>query len=240
MPTAQTTVEPASLRPQPGASERVYVGLRTRILLMELAPGAVLDRRELVQRYNVSQTPVRDALQVLAQEGLVLIFPQSRTVVAPIDVRQLSETHFLRVAVECEVVRKLALDPAPERIRRAEGILEMQRALSAANGEMGMFSDLDRTFHRELFSAVDVEPLHEMLLRRAGHLFRCIRLDLPHPGKMQRIVDAHARILADIRNGDVNAATDTMRAHLSGTIGRIELLRSEYPQYFTGDPLIAP
>lgn len=220
-----------------GAPERVYAGLRDGILSFQLPPGTTLDRKELAARFGVSQTPVRDALQKLAQDGLVQIFPQSKTQVSRIDVQQLLETQFLRVATETEVVRRLTRTDATDTLRRAEAILNMQIALSEADPEMDMFSELDRRFHRTLFEGVAMAPLHTMLISRLGHLYRCQRLELPQRGKMQDIIEAHREILAGIRSGDPEKASVAMRMHLSGTIGRVESLRREHPGYFTDGPL---
>ena len=94
-----------SFRPQPdlaglAAPDRVYSELRARILAFDLPPGTTLSRADLAEAHGVSQSPIREALQRLRDEGLVLIYPQSRTVVSRIDMRQLFETQFLRVAVE--------------------------------------------------------------------------------------------------------------------------------------------
>ena len=74
------------------APDRVYAGLRERILNFELPPGTALSRNEIAANYNVSQAPVREALQALEEDGLVVIVPQSRTTVSKIDVVQLFET----------------------------------------------------------------------------------------------------------------------------------------------------
>jgi DNA-binding GntR family transcriptional regulator len=215
------------------APDRVYSDLRDRILSFDLPPGATLGRSDLARAYGVSQTPVREALQRLEQDGLVLIVPQSKTVVAPIDVRQLAETQFLRVAVETEVVRRLAERDNAETVRHARSLVRMQRALLESEDEMAMFSDLDRAFHRALFAGVGMEALHEMLRRRLGHLYRCQRLELPRRGKMQEIVEAHDAILAAVSAGDGERAAQAMRAHLSNTINRIATLRGDFPAYFT-------
>ncbi|MGO8433620.1 GntR family transcriptional regulator, partial [Rhizobium johnstonii] len=76
-------------------------------------PDTPLSRTELTETYEVSQTPTRDALQLLPQEGLVRIYPQSSTVVTRIDVLQIYEAHFLLVALETEVCRRPATDPDP-------------------------------------------------------------------------------------------------------------------------------
>lgn len=215
------------------APDRIYADLRARILRFDLPPGAILGRSELARGYGVSQTPVRDALRRLEQDGLVLIFPQSKTVVSPIDVRQLSETQFLRVSVETEVVRRLSDARSDDVVRRCQAIVQMQRALIDGDEQMDMFTNLDRSFHRTLFAAVGVESLHFMLIRRLGHLYRCQRLELPRTGKMQNIVDAHQAILDGISAGDSDRAAEAVRHHLSGTIMHIASLRNEHPEFFT-------
>ncbi|MDW4499351.1 GntR family transcriptional regulator [Sulfitobacter sp. D35] len=217
------------------APERVYRDLRARIIDFDLPPGSTLSRGELTAQYRVSQTPVREALQRLEQEGLVRIFPQSRTVVSKIDVRQLSETHFLRVSVETEVVRRLASGDGVDVVGRAKAIVDMQEILVGTEDQMPMFSDLDRTFHRTLFEGVGMESLHALLLVRLGHLYRCQRLELPLEGKMRSIVDAHRSILDGLSRRHPPAAVDAMRRHLSGTISRVEAIRGEHPDYFTDD-----
>ncbi len=220
------------------APDRVYADLRERIINFDLPPGAMLARNDLATTYGVSQTPVREALQRLEQDGLIRIYPQSKTVVSQIDVRQLNETLFLRVAVETEVVRRLA--KAPERdqvIARARALVQMQQVLAEGGQEMDMFADLDRSFHLLLFASVGMGSLHAMLVSRLGHLYRCQRLELPRDGKMQNIVDAHQSILDMLGTGDPEAAAEAMRAHLSGTINRIQGLQRDFPDYFTGGEL---
>ncbi len=62
--------------------------LRQEIIALTLAPGAVLSRAELQDRFGLSSTPVRDALMRLQEEGLVDVFPQHATVVSAIDLRR--------------------------------------------------------------------------------------------------------------------------------------------------------
>ena len=230
----QPAPPPGRSAPVP-APERVYEALRTRIINLDLPPGTTLSRHQIKDDFGVSQMPVREALQRLEGEGLVQIFPQSRTVVSRIDVRQLSETQFLRVAIESEVVRRLvALGPA-DVIRRARTVLDMQRTLLGVPDEMPTFMELDRRFHRTLFAGVGMENLHAMLLDRLGHLYRCQRLELPHEGRMQGILDAHDAILDAMADGTPEQAVQAMRDHLSGTISRVEQLRRDYPDHFTDD-----
>ena len=65
-------------------SERIYLGLRQEIMHCAIAPGATLDAASIARRYEVSKTPVRDAMQKLAADGLVTILPRSGYRVAAI------------------------------------------------------------------------------------------------------------------------------------------------------------
>lgn len=214
------------------AADRVYDDLRARIVEFDLPPGATLARNDLAQEYGVSQTPVREALQRLEEDGLIRIFPQSRTVVAPIDEDELKETHFLRVAIETEVVRQVAVLGREDVLKRARSFVRMQEALRGDPSQMNLFNDLDRSFHACLFEAVGVLSLHRMLSRRLGHLSRCQRLELPRPGKMSEIVHGHLAMIEGIASGDPDLAASAVRGHLGATIRRISTLRDEFPDYF--------
>lgn len=215
------------------AASTVYDTLRQKIVSLDFPPGTPLSRNALAKEFGVSLTPLREAMQRLEEDGLIRIMPQSGTVVKRIDVTQLQETQFLRVAIETEVVRRLALDADEDTVAKARTVVQLQETLLGNTRQIEMFNELDRAFHRTLFAGVGMTNLQQMLLRRLGHLTRCQRLDLPSEGKMAEIVDHHGRILDGISAGDPTAATEAMRSHLSGTISRLDTLRAAYPEYFS-------
>lgn len=214
------------------AASSVYEDLRRRITSLELRPDAILSRADLAAEYGVSQTPVREALLRLERDGLVDVFPQSKTVVTRIGLAELYEAHFLRVAVECEAARRLVAAPNAEALARARSIVTMQAALVGDLDQMGPFNELDEAFHRTLFEGVGHVDLYYLVRSRAGQLDRARKLDLPRLDKMRAIVEAHRAILDGIASGDVAAADAAVRAHLTGTVERIGLLRDEHPEFF--------
>ncbi len=191
-----------------------------------------LSRVELAEKYEVSQTPVREAMQQLEQDGLVQVFPQSRTVVSKIDVAQLKEAHFLRFAVECEISRHLAKAGDPARTAKARTIVRMQAALGGNTEEADLFNGLDEAFHESLYAALGHSNLHRLIKSRSGHMARARRLELPSEGKMQSITEAHQAILDTIESGDEMAAVAAVQEHLSGTISHIGALIDANPDYF--------
>ncbi len=90
------------------AAPQVFERLREMIVSLKLPPGSALSRAALAAQFGVSSTPIRDALMRLEEEGLVDVFPQHATVVSRIDVRLAQQAHFLRQALELEIVKALA------------------------------------------------------------------------------------------------------------------------------------
>ena len=215
------------------ASQQVYHDLRRRIVSFALPPDTVLSRADLAKEFNVSLTPVREALQQLESEGLVRIFPQSRTLVTRLVLDEIREAHFLRIAVETEVVRHLAEKCPPEILKRLKTIVTMQEALADNREELASFQELDETFHRTMMAGIGHEPLHDLLRSRSGHLNRLRQLDLPNAGKIASILSEHRAILSALEAADPTAAQDAIRTHLSQTVQRAEKLQAQYPDYFS-------
>jgi DNA-binding GntR family transcriptional regulator len=216
----------------PTAAGRTLDSLRQRIITLDLPPDTVLSRIDLARHYDISQTPLREALQKLEAEGLVDIYPQSRTVVTRIDTAKMHEAHFLRLAVETEVLRRLAQDCDAGALARLKVILALQEELAGSAAELPAFQELDEVFHQTLMAAAGQPGLHALLRSRSGHLNRVRRLDLPNEGKIRRILDGHRAIIAAIEAHDEAAALAAIRDHLSQTVSRVEALRAKYPNYF--------
>ncbi|MBY6089921.1 GntR family transcriptional regulator [Maritimibacter alkaliphilus] len=221
-------------RPAGGsAATRVFEDLRRRIIALELPPGTPFLRAELAQRYDVSQTPIREAMQRLEQEGLVKVYPQSKTVVTKIDVPQIYEAHFLRTAVEIELVRRLAEEPPKETLARARSLLRMQDAVKGDPAQMAVFQELDEVFHQTLFDGIGQGGIHALIRARSGHLNRLRRLDPPSGEKIAYILRGHGEILDGIEARDPAAAMVAMRDHLSRTVARVEEQRAAHPDFFS-------
>lgn len=215
-----------------GTVQRIYDDLRKRIITIQLPPDTMLSRAELTETYEVSQTPIREAMQLLKQEGLIRIYPQSRTVVTRIDVPQVYEAHFLRVALETEVCRRLAADVDTGTITRARSIIKMQEAVADDPEQIAIFQELDELFHQTLFAGVKRTGLHQLVRERSGHLERIRRLHLPETGKIRSILSGHKAVIEAIAAKDENGAVEAIRDHLSRTVARVEELRQGFPQYF--------
>lgn len=216
------------------AAARVYSQLRERIISLDLRPDTVLSRAGLAKEFGVSQSPVREAIQKLEQEGLVVSYPQSKTLVTKIDVSQARDTQFLRLSVELEVAKALAKKQDPDLLLPSSRIFRMQK-IAGEDRDISEFSALDRLFHLSLFQAAGVASLWHLVASRSGHIDRLRRLNLPDPGKMSAVLRSHKRILDAIGAGDLEAVEKHLREHLSGTLASLPAIMESHPEYF-GEP----
>ncbi len=212
------------------AAPQVFEKLRGLILSMELKPGTVLSRSELAEAFGLSQTPIRDALSQLRDEGLVDIFPQHTTEVSRIDITAARQAHFLRRSLELEIVHVLAGRDDPALIERLQAHIEMQRACLGSD-RYPRFIAADEAFHREMHEAAGVAELWALEQRYSGHLDRLRRLHLPEAGKAERILRDHQRVVQALAAHDALGAQEALREHLSGTLSQIEEIRQRYPDF---------
>ena len=127
--------------------------MRRRIRELELLPGSRLDKNQIADAYGVSRAPVSDAIARLAAEGLVDVFPQSGSFVAPIRSAELSDSLLIRTGLEVEVVRRAALLRSTELIDGLEENLKAQ-VKAAARSDHRRMDDLDDGFHMMIARAV--------------------------------------------------------------------------------------
>jgi DNA-binding GntR family transcriptional regulator len=214
------------------AAPQVFERLRDMIISLVLPPGSPLSRAALAAQFGVSSTPVRDALMRLDEEGLVEVFPQYATVVSRIDVRRAHQAHFLRQALELEIVRVLAVSENEALIAGLNRTIALQQQFAKA-GDFEKFMAADNEFHAQLYAAADKQDIWTLVRSRSGHIDRLRRLHLPSPGKAQDIVRHHKLIAKAIGAGDPDDAQRHLRTHLSGTLGYIDNIRARYPEYLS-------
>lgn len=212
------------------AAPQVFERLRGMIIALQLPPGSPLSRAALAEQFGVSSTPIRDALMRLEEEGLVEVFPQYATVVSRIDVHRAQQAHFLRQALELEIVRVLALKTDATLVAALNAMIARQQQFLKA-GAFEQFMAADNEFHAQLYEAAGKQEIWTLVRSRSGHIDRLRRLHLPSPGKAQDIVRHHKLITRAIAGSKPDEAQKHLRTHLSGTLSELALIRSRHPEY---------
>jgi GntR family transcriptional regulator, rspAB operon transcriptional repressor len=209
---------------------QIYEILHKRILNVELVPGTVLSRAALQMEFGVSQTPVRDALIRLQEDGVVEVYPQYATVVARIDIRHAQQAQFLRLSLELEAIQTLSRESPADTAAELAGIIARQETFASPE-TYDSFDACDQEFHRKLYERADILDLWINVRRQSVHLDRLRRLHLPMPGKMQTVLGDHRAIVDAIRSANPEEATAALRRHLSGTLSITDMIKERFPEY---------
>ncbi len=194
-------------------ADKAYHAIRGLIVSLELAPGAVIDERALIERLGIGRTPVREALRRLAQERLVEVYPRRGMFVTGVDVRELARLSEVRVVLEPEAAR-LAAERATE-ADRAE-LTALIDELDAGGSEL---LGLDERIHRAVYHAAHNDLLEATLEQYYVLATRIWSIALGHAyedraHELEEAVEAHRTLLEAINDGDGERAAETMRAHV--------------------------
>lgn len=202
-------------------ADRVYAELRRRIRELSLPPGTPIRKEEVALTLGVSRAPVSEAVARLADEGLVEVFPQHGSFVAPIRAADVRESLFIRTALETEAMRRLAAVGAAGLVARLEANLAEQQ-VALETGDLPRFHDLDESLHAQLFAAVESPRALRLLDAARAPLDRVRRLALPEAGRPEATLAEHRRLVDAVASGDPELAAAAMRVHLNMVARSIE------------------
>jgi DNA-binding GntR family transcriptional regulator len=186
-------------------TEVAYRQIEERIVTLELLPGEVLSEARLVSTLGIGRTPIREALQRLAREGLVVIMPRRGVVVSEIDVKKQLELLLVRRELERLMARLAARRATNEEREHFARIAADMRESAEANDDV-MFMRLDGELNQLLSEtcrnayAQGAMSLMQGLSRRFWYVHYKQVLDLP------KCASLHADLADAIASGDEEAA----------------------------------
>jgi len=226
---------PAGADDTVSAARRVYLSLRQRIVEMTMLPGARIVERELAEELGISRTPVHEAVQRLAEEGLVEVIPRSGTFVARIPLEGLDEAMMVRNALESAIIEKAAARSTPDGVAVLRAILDQQAAAIAAS-DFRAFHRSDELFHATLAELSGYPGVWPIILQAKTQVDRYRQLTLPLQGRMDGVLDEHRAVVDAIAAGDPAKAVAAMRDHLDHVLPVLEITRKLRPEFFSAPP----
>src|SRR5690348_1665423 len=189
-------------------ADKAYHAIRELIVSLALAPGALIDEKDLIERLRIGRTPVREALRRLALERLVEVYPRRGMFVTGVDVRQLARLSEVRAVLEPEAAR-LAAERATEAER--DELEALRDELDAGGVEL---RNLDERIHRAVYRAAHNDLLEATLEQYYALALRIWMLALERTQDLEEAVEAHRELVEAIRDGDGERAAQTMRDHV--------------------------
>ena len=204
-------------------AEELRLQLADEIVRGALAPGAALDETEIARRFNVSRTPVREALRQLVASGLVEARAHRGAVVARPSLERLTGMFEAMAELEALCAGLAAERMPPAERQRLEAIHEELRVLSHT-GNPERFHEVNERFHNAIYAGSHNAYIAEMTLATRVRVQPFRRAQFRNLGRLAKSHAEHDRVVVAILRGDRVGAAAAMRAH-------IELVRGEYEVY---------
>jgi DNA-binding GntR family transcriptional regulator len=214
-------------------AEQIYGLLRHAIVHLEMSPGAVISEKDLCAEFGVSRTPLREALQRLADEGLVDIFPHSGTYVSRISFKVAEEGFVIRRALEIESVRRAVANIADPDVEHLKTLIGQMRAILASN-ELEKYLDCDDMFHSAIAGVSGYPRIWKFITLAKVHLDRMRQLSAPVPGHLAMVTEQHDAIVRALAVRNADQAELAMRIHLDTSFSVMAGMYDEQGALFDG------
>jgi DNA-binding GntR family transcriptional regulator len=198
---------------KPGGTSKalIYKEIRRSIIVGRRKPGERLDLEELTRSYGTSVTPVRDALQMLSQEGLVTIKPRSGYFVTHVTLKQLHDMLELREILEVASVERATIRITKEQLEQLEHIHAGYTGEDDASYDRYM--DENRRFHYLIAQASGNQKLAEML----GHLHDQLVRFMVMCRVGETLGPRHTLVIRALRTRDVEKARQAILKEVNET-----------------------
>lgn len=198
--------------PSTALYQQVAERLRSKIMAHTLAPGSWIDEQALAAEYGTSRTPLREALKVLAAEGLVTMKLRRGAYVTEVSERDLSEVFHLLSLLECDAVGVVAMRATNAQLA---DLAVLHERLEAAVADADAFFAANERFHVRLLEIADNRWRNQMVadLRQVMKLNR--HHSLLKEGRLGASLDEHRAIMAALQARDANQAQALMRQHMA-------------------------
>ncbi|MDB5892326.1 MAG: transcriptional regulator, GntR family [Polaromonas sp.] len=192
--------------------EEVAELLRQRIFDRELSPGSWIDELKLAEQYGISRTPLREALKVLATEGLVTMKVRRGAYVTDVNEKDLTDVYHLLSLLESDAAAVVAEKASSEQIRQLQ---DLHRQLEKSTGNRERFFQINEEFHTLLLAIADNRWRDQVV----GDLRKVMKLNrhnsLLKSGRIEESLAEHSILMQALAAHDAHGAAEAMRRHFS-------------------------
>lgn len=192
------------------SSSVIALVLAREIVSEELESGAVLNSIDISSRFSTSRTPAREALQILEQQGLVVIEPHRQPRIAQETPATVSEIYLLRAELYAFLARQASLNSTADDVDELRRLIVELEELVAVPGDSYFWKNLE--FHERLAVAAHNETLTSAIRGLGLRVLRYRHRAMHLPGRQQRLLDDHRRLVVAISERDAEFAASLSKA----------------------------
>lgn len=199
---------------------QAYLRLRQEILTCTLSPGQVVSERELARKYEISKTPIREALAQTCHDGLVQRLPGRGYMVAPITIKDIRDLFDLRLIMEVVAVERAAQHPSSALISELKKMSDVRYIIDEPESHIS-FLRTNREFHLALAEAAENRRLVSVLNDLFNEMERLFHLGLRLRDSSQEMVHEHQEVVTALEKGDVAGARKAVTEQIMSSRDRI-------------------
>jgi len=192
--------------------EQVAEALRARILAHTLHPGSWIDEQALAAEYGISRTPLREALKVLAAEGLVTMKLRRGAYVTEVSERDLAEVYHLLALLESDAAMVVAQSASAAQIAE---LLTLHQHLESQIADRDAFFAANERFHMKLLEIADNRWRNQLV----ADLRKVMKLNRHHSlfkqGRLEASLKEHRQIMAALKARNAERARLLMQQHFA-------------------------
>ncbi|NNK93756.1 MAG: GntR family transcriptional regulator [Desulfobacterales bacterium] len=195
-------------------SDQVAEHVRNEILNGNLPPGAAISEVAIAEELSISRAPVREAMQILIREGLIVSHPQKRKHVKALTAKQIKNSYFTGGVLEAAAVARVLEQYTKEDFLELERIVAEMKAIADTNGLVSDQVPLDNEFHDILFSRIDNNLIVELCRRACQGISKFLLYT--HWVKLytaQQVYKRHRKIIDALRTKDPVTIEQVIRDH---------------------------
>lgn len=200
------------LSPRP-LYEEVAERLRTSIFSHEFAPGSWIDEQAIAKEYGISRTPMREAIKILAAEGLITMKIRRGAYVTEVSKSDLNQIFTVLALLEGQACRETALKASEGQLEALDSIhMKLERA--AADRDLEQFFAINQSFHDKL-QEISNNPWMKRVIDDLRKVLKLQRRDsLSKRGRMESSLLEHRKILSALLARDADLSEKLMKEHL--------------------------
>ena len=196
--------------------DSVYEKIKYDIVHLTLKPGEKLSEASLAEKYGISKAPVRVALRKLQEEGLIVIRPQSGSIVSPISISRAVNIIDIRLLLEPYAAAHAVQNLTKEDLRYLEERFKLLDIMVPGSEERSQFiSKVDIELHGMIQERSGNPMIREILSRYASEIQRIRRANIEWRNRMGPSEQEMRYIFAAITQRDAEKAAEAMRIHLN-------------------------
>ena len=212
-------------------SDQLYRGLKEDILNLVLEPGQSISIQKISDRYGGSRTPAREAVVRLQQEGLLIVKPQSGTIISPISIERVRQERFVRFALETAVIDDFVQTCNQLTLSTMEQTnLLIERSINREDYVGALQADI--RFHRCLFKTSNNLFAFELSMANCSHDMRLRYLSLAVGAQSHNVLEDHALIIEAAQQHKTEQVRTLVGEHLTHWRRVVSELQQACPEHF--------